>query len=64
MRGSRDDRSVVLVDGYFLRAAQVLKPHVVEFDSEILGDGFAARRVAACLSGNAGGDDRYHSLAW
>jgi hypothetical protein len=33
---------VVLVDGHFLGAPQVLKFHVLKLDAEVLGDGFTA----------------------
>src|SRR6202030_4296989 len=38
-----DDRGVVLVDGDFLGAAEVLKLHVLELDAEVFGNGLAAR---------------------
>ena len=37
-----DDRGVVLVDGDFLGAAEVLELHVLELDAEVFGDGLAA----------------------
>src|SRR6267378_2515226 len=42
LAGAFDDRGVVLVDGDFLGAAEVLKLHVLELDAEVFGDGLAA----------------------
>src|SRR5438270_2763541 len=37
-----DNRGIVLVDGNFLGAAEVLELHVLQLDSQVLGDGLAA----------------------
>ena len=42
LAGAFDDRGVVLVDGDFLGAAEVLDLHVLELDAEVFGDGLAA----------------------
>src|SRR5216684_6755049 len=41
LAGAFDDRGVVLVDGDFLGAAEVLKLDVFELDAEVFGDGLA-----------------------
>src|SRR5262245_146336 len=54
LAGALDDRGVLLVDHDPLGAAQVLDPHVLELDAEVLGDQLA------------GGEDRdvlHHGLA-
>src|SRR5580658_3106306 len=54
LAGAFDDRAVVLVDGDFLGAAEVLELHVLELAAQVLGDGLAARE---------GGDVFEHGLA-
>src|SRR5437588_718614 len=41
-----DNRGIVLVDGNFLGAAEVLELHVLQLDSQVLGDGLPPVRVA------------------
>src|SRR5712671_178605 len=54
LAGAFDDRGVVLVDGDFLGAAEILKLHILELDAEVFGDGLAA---------GEGGDVFEHGLA-
>src|SRR5256714_13629169 len=44
LAGALDNRGVVLVDGDFLGAAEVLDLDVLKLDAEVFGDGLAARQ--------------------